>query len=83
MASSRAKFRLDNFLSFFYQPFRLVKLALRRSCLALAWTAQGGGGVTVPGGVHETWRCGTEGHGLVSSIGGRWMDGWWMDGWCS
>ena len=25
--------------------------------------AQGGGGVTIPGGVHETWRHGTEGHG--------------------
>jgi len=24
--------------------------------------AHGGGGVTVPGGVQETWRCGTEGH---------------------
>jgi len=25
--------------------------------------AQGGGGVTVPGGVQELWRCGTEGRG--------------------
>ena len=25
--------------------------------------AQGGGGVTVPGGVPEPWRCGTEGCG--------------------
>ena len=24
--------------------------------------AQGGGGVTIPGGVQEPWRCGTEGH---------------------
>jgi len=23
---------------------------------------QGGGGITIPGGVQETWRCGTEGH---------------------
>jgi len=25
--------------------------------------AQGGGGVTAPGGVQEMWRCGTEGCG--------------------
>ena len=37
--------------------------------------SQGGNGVTVPGGVQETWRCGTEGHDLVSSVGGRWMVG--------
>jgi len=31
--------------------------------------------VTVPGGVQETWRCSTEGHGLVGNINGRWMVG--------
>ena len=31
------------------------------------------GGVTIPGGVPELERCGTEGHGLV----GRW--GWAAD----
>ena len=36
---------------------------------------QGGGGVIIPGGVQEMFRCGTEGHGLVGSIGGRWMVG--------
>ena len=30
---------------------------------AVAWTAQGGGAVTIPGGVQEPWRCGTWGHG--------------------
>lgn len=34
----------------------------------LEWTAQGGGGVTVPGGVEETWRCGAEGHHLVGMV---------------
>ena len=29
----------------------------------LAQAAWGGGGVTVPGGVQELWRCGTERHG--------------------
>jgi len=29
----------------------------------VARAAQGGGGVTIPGGVQETWRCGTEGRG--------------------
>ena len=28
----------------------------------MAWAAQGGGGVTVPGDVQGTCRCGTEGH---------------------
>ena len=29
----------------------------------MAQAAQGGGGVTIPGGVAELWRCGTEGRG--------------------
>lgn len=40
---------------------------------ALAWAAQGGGAVTVLGGVQEPRRCGTQGHGLVSMVG--WADG--------
>jgi len=38
---------------------------------ALEQAAQEGATATVPGGVQETWRCGTEGRGLVGSIGGR------------
>ena len=30
---------------------------------AVAQAAQGGGAVTIPGGVQELWRCGTEGRG--------------------
>ena len=30
---------------------------------------QGSAGVTVPGGGQEIWRCGTEGHGLVGTVG--------------
>ena len=41
----------------------------------LEWAAQGGGGVTDSGGVQETCRCCTEGHGLVGNIGDRWMVG--------
>ena len=37
--------------------------------------AQGGGAVTVPGGVQEACRCGFEGHGLVGVVG----MGWWLD----
>ena len=37
--------------------------------------AKGGGGVTVPGGVQEIWRCGTKERGLVSNGGGRWLVG--------
>ena len=37
---------------------------------AVAQAAQGGGGVTVPGGVPEPCGCGTEGHGHWA-----WRDG--------
>ena len=44
----------------------------------LEQAAQGGGGVTALGGVQETYRCCTEGHGLVGGIlvVGGWLD--WM-----
>ena len=35
----------------------------------MAQAAQGGGGVTVPGGVQEMWRCGTEGHSSLGRVG--------------
>ena len=41
----------------------------------LQWAAQGCGGVTAPGGAQETFRCCTEGHGLVGNIGDRWTVG--------
>jgi len=31
----------------------------------LAQAAQGSGGVTIPGGISKTGRCGTQGHELV------------------
>ena len=34
-----------------------------------------GSEVIVPGGVQKMCSCGTEGHGLVSNIGGGWMVG--------
>ena len=34
-----------------------------KSCQVLEWAAYGGVGVTVPGGVQETFRSRTEGHG--------------------
>ena len=39
----------------------LEKFLFRKYGEAVAQAAQGGGGVTFPGGVQETWRCGTEG----------------------
>ena len=36
----------------------------------LKWAAQGGGGVTHPGGVQGTRSC-VEGHALVKAIGDR------------
>ena len=44
------------------------KNLLRKSGAAVAQTAQGGGGVTVPGGVPEPCGCGTE--DMVSGHGG-------------
>jgi len=37
--------------------------------------AQGGGGVTDPGGVQGTFGRYVEGHGLVRTIGDGWMAG--------
>ena len=42
---------------------------------ALAQAAQGSDGVTVPGGVHEKHRCGTEGPGLVDTGGNGFVVG--------
>ena len=42
---------------------------------ALEWAAQGGGGVTGPGGVQGTFGCCVEGHGLVRTTGDGWMVG--------
>jgi len=41
----------------------LEEIILRKSDNALEQAAQGGGGDTIPGGVQELHRCGTEGHG--------------------
>lgn len=56
-----------------------VRLAIRMNFSERAvmhcTAAQGGDGATVPGGVKETRRCGTEGHGFVGNGGGRRMVG--------
>ena len=36
---------------------------------------QGDGGVTIPGGVQDMRRFGTEGHGLVGMVGVGWLVG--------
>jgi len=48
----------------------LTSLLLTYTGETLAQAAQGGGGVTIPGGVQEPCRCSTEGHG-------QWV---WCDG---
>ena len=47
-----------------------VKILLQESGQALEWDAHGGGGITIPGGVQDTFRCGTKGHGLVGKCWG-------------
>ena len=46
------------------------KFLLRKSGNVLEQAAQGGGGITFPGDVQETFRCYTEGDGLV-------VEYWW------
>ena len=58
------RFRLDVRKDFFSE-----------SDQALEWAAQEDGGVIVPGGVQGTFRCCTEGHGLVGNIGDEGMVG--------
>jgi len=50
----------------------LGKVPLRKSSNALAQAAQGGGAVTIPGGVQEKDRCCTDGHDLEQSQ----VNGW-------
>ena len=47
----------------------LEKFILRKNSEALAQAAQGSQGVTIPGGVQEAWRCGTEGHSMHGGDG--------------
>lgn len=54
-----------------YKPYQIIL----RQRANLERAAQGGGSITVLGGVQEVLRCGTKGHGLV---GKYW---WWVDGW--
>jgi len=51
------------------------KILLWKSGEALEQAAQGGDGVTVPGGIQEICRYGTEGHSLMSMV----VMGWWLD----
>ena len=51
----------------------LGKIILRKSGNASAQAAQGGGGVTISGGVQEEWRCGTKEHGQWAVLV---VDGW-------
>jgi len=41
----------------------------------LEWTAQGGGGVNIPGGVQEAFKYCSKGHNLGRNIGDRWKVG--------
>ena len=49
-------------------------LLLRKSGDAVAQTAQGSVGVTIPGGAQETWGCGTQRQDQC--VWWRWVGGW-------
>ena len=53
----------------------LGKILLRESGHVLEWAAHWSGGVTIPGGVWDTFRCCTESHDLVGNTGDRWTVG--------
>ena len=53
----------------------MEKFLLRRNGGELEQDDQGSGGVTVPGGLQELWRYGTEGLGLVNMV----LMGCWLD----
>jgi len=48
----------------------LGKISSRKKWSVTGTAAQGGGGLTIRGGVQEPWRCGTEGRGQWA-----WWDG--------
>ena len=46
----------------------MLRKNFRKSGNVQEQAAQGSGGVIIPRGIQETWRCGTEGHGLVGVV---------------
>ena len=48
----------------------LGRISSQKEWCCIGTAAQGGGAVTVPGGVQELWRCGTEGCGQWAWWGG-------------
>jgi len=52
----------------------LGKISSLKEWCCSGTAAQGGCGVTVPGGVPELWRYGTEGHGYGHGGGGLGLD---------
>lgn len=47
----------------------LGKISYQKERWRSGTAAQKGGRATIPGGVQESWRWGTEGHGLMSMVG--------------
>jgi len=47
-----------------------VRKYFSERAVGLEQAAQGGGGVSIPGHVQETFRCGGKGHGLLGKY-------WW------
>jgi len=60
--------------SFGWIGLKLHQGRFRLDVRSVAQLPRGGGGITVPGGVQERWRCGTEGCGQWA-----WWDGLGLD----
>ena len=53
----------------------VLEKLLQKGGQALVQAAQGCDRVTIPETIQETFRCCTEGHGLLQTIADRWMLG--------
>jgi len=54
-----------------------IRINLFSETVARHWNqaTQGNGGDIITGIFQETWRCSTQGHGLVGNTGGMWTVG--------
>lgn len=43
--------------------YMLGRISAQKQLAAVEQAAQGGGGITILGGVQGTWRCSSKGHG--------------------
>ena len=75
MFFKKAKYEPFSFSIYYCYLLSIIERTKTKNRVRMEWVALGGGGITIPGGVQETFRCCTEHHGVVESISDRWMVG--------